>query len=65
MLPHELGHLLPLGEHGPDDELAEGVVEGVAGPARQQLQVEKRENLVKLAPTLARLWEFSCLSHEG
>ena len=29
MLPHELGHLLPLGEDGPDDELAEGVLEGV------------------------------------
>ena len=29
MLPHELGHLLPLGEHGPDDELAEGVLEPV------------------------------------
>ena len=25
--PHELGHLLPLGEHGPDDELGERVVE--------------------------------------
>ena len=30
VLPHELGHLLPLGEHGPDDELAEGVLEPVA-----------------------------------
>ena len=26
MLPHEFRHLLPLGEHRPNDELGEGVI---------------------------------------